>query len=174
MAIKETQGVSKGARLFFSGTFISRISGLGRDVSMAFCFGAHPALAAFMVAFRFANLFRRIVGESTVSAGFVPYFESMRYEDPAKAATFFRDTFFSLLCLVGGLVVVSGLLLGGLLPLHIFSVSYQQVVFLTCLMLPGLIFICLYALSSALLQCQKRLKFEQLLLHLVEHQLDHH
>ncbi len=51
---------------FFSGTLLSRLSGLGRDLAMAFAFGDHPSVAAFMVAFRFSNLLRRLLGEGPV------------------------------------------------------------------------------------------------------------
>ncbi|MCB1109073.1 MAG: murein biosynthesis integral membrane protein MurJ, partial [Chlamydiia bacterium] len=54
--------LTRSARAFFSGTFLSRLTGFGRDLAMAVCFGATPAVAAFMIAFRFANLARRLFG----------------------------------------------------------------------------------------------------------------
>jgi putative peptidoglycan lipid II flippase len=156
MELEEAKGVSKGAFSFFSGTFISRISGLGRDVSMAFCFGTHPAIAAFMVAYRFSHLFRRVLGEATLSSGFIPYFEGLRKEAPKEGARFFRDVFFSLFLFLVGLIFLVVISLWLLLEYGQFSVENQEILYLTILMLPGLLFICLYALSSALLQCERK------------------
>lgn len=56
------QTVSRSSFAFLSGTFLSRLTGLGRDTALAVAFGSNPAIAAFMVAFRFANLIRRLFG----------------------------------------------------------------------------------------------------------------
>jgi putative peptidoglycan lipid II flippase len=152
MGSEAIRGVTRGAVSFFSGTVLSRVSGLIRDVSMAFAFGSHPALAAFMVSFRLANLFRRLLGDGPLPSGFVPYFESIRKESPKKGALFFRDVFFSLFFL---LLAVVGLSEIGLLSLRMSGPS-QEIVRLTALMMPGILFICLYGVSSALLQCEKK------------------
>jgi putative peptidoglycan lipid II flippase len=60
-------------RRFFSGTLLSRVSGMVRDLTMAFAFGDHPSVAAFMVAFRLSNLFRRRPFQSA----FIPHFEGL-------------------------------------------------------------------------------------------------
>ncbi len=61
---------------------------------MAVAFGSNPAIAAFMVAFRFANLIRRLFGEGPLSSGFIPYFEQMRADSPVKGASFSATSFF--------------------------------------------------------------------------------
>lgn len=81
--------VTRSAFHFLSGTLLSRLTGLGRDMSMAFCFGSDPGVAAFMVAFRFANLLRRLVGEGPLASGFIPYFERMKGESTRQGALFF-------------------------------------------------------------------------------------
>lgn len=151
-----TQGISKGALSFFLGTFISRISGLGRDVAMAFCFGSHPAIAAFMVAYRFSNLFRRMLGEGTLSSGFIPYFECLRKESPREGARFFRDVFFSMMVFLAALVLLLSLGIGACLKISSLSADTVEIFSLIFLMVPGLLFICLYAVSSALLQCERK------------------
>lgn len=144
--------VVKGAIAFFSGTFLSRITGLVRDVSMAFCFGSHPALAAFMVAYRLANVFRRLLGEGPLSSGLVPYFESIRQRSPSQGAVFFRDLFFSVLLLLIGVLLASEAIL---LAWMCYSDSYHEILYSTFLMMPGIVFICLYGICSSLLQCEK-------------------
>ncbi len=148
--------ILKSSYAFLSGTFLSRLSGLGRDTTMAAVFGSHPAIAAFMVAFRFANLIRRLFGEGPLPAGFIPHFESVRGASEQQGAQFFRDLFFSLACFltlfIGGVEVV-------LLSIWHFahlSEGSAQILFLTILMLPGVLFICLFGLCGGLLQCNRR------------------
>ncbi|MBS0620182.1 MAG: murein biosynthesis integral membrane protein MurJ, partial [Verrucomicrobia bacterium] len=150
------QTVRRSSFAFLSGTLISRVSGLGRDVSMAVAFGSHPAIAAFMVAFRFANLMRRLFGEGTLPAGFIPHFEEMRAVSPERGATFFRDLFFSLFTTLTLLVVALEVLLWGLGAWVQWNPDNLEILRLTQWMLPGVIFICLFGLSSGLLQCERR------------------
>jgi putative peptidoglycan lipid II flippase len=146
--------LSKSASHFLSGTLLSRLTGAGRDLSLAFCFGSSPAIAAFMIAFRFSHLLRRFFGEGPLPAGFIPHFEQLRLTAPEKGAQFFRDLFYSLTIVLIALVAASELFLWGLLTWGSLSADAMHIVSLTMLMLPGAIFICLYGLNSALLQCE--------------------
>lgn len=143
------------AKRSFYGTFLSRIFGMFRDISLAFFFGSSPEIAMFMLSYRFANLFRRFIGEGSMQAGFIPHFERIRQESEKQSATFFRDLFFSLLVSV---FILVGLLEIGLILFQktqpVGSFIYDSLT-LTMLMLPSLIFISIYALNSALLQCLK-------------------
>jgi putative peptidoglycan lipid II flippase len=127
-----------------------------RDTSMAFSFGSHPAIAAFMVAFRFSNLIRRLFGEGAMSSGFIPHFESVRTRSPEESVAFFRDLFMSLTVFLGGVILLAEGVLWGILKWGHLSQDGSQIVFLTMLMLPGILFICQFGLSSALLQCDKK------------------
>ncbi len=149
-----TASLGGALRRYFSGTMLSRITGLGRDASMAAAFGSDPAVAAFMVAFRFAHLLRRLLGEGALHAAFIPQFEALRHESPDQAAQFFRD-------LTAALVSLLLLLLGGsiaflYLTRGFWSVDNREIVDLLMLMLPSALFICLFGLNSAHLQCDKR------------------
>lgn len=149
------KSVARSATHFLTGTFISRVSGMVRDLSMAYYFGTSPAASAFFIAFRFSNLFRRLFGEGALLNGFIPFFENKRKEDPKQGAEFFRDLFWSLATLLLLIVVAGeGLMLGVLYIEHI-SPSVKEILYLTMLMLPGVIFICLFGLSMALLECEK-------------------
>ena len=153
MVQQAVDSVKRGAISFFSGTILSRITGLVRDVTMAFVFGSDPAIAAFMVAYRLANVFRRLLGEGPLPSGFVPHFETLRREDEKSGARFFRDVFFSLLVtLLLSLFVLEVLfvLIGKIYP------EASLLLGLSELMMPGVVFVCLYGVSSALLQCQKK------------------
>ncbi|NGX56453.1 MAG: Lipid II flippase MurJ [Candidatus Anoxychlamydiales bacterium] len=140
---------------FFIGTLFTRVLGMLRDVSLAWVFGASIEIASFMVAFRLSNLFRRLFGESSMQSSFSPYFETLRIEDKKKAAFFYRDLLFSLLFILVSIVVIFEIVLFYFMKNNIFS-NFTSVFSYTSLMLPGLIFICLYGLDMALLQCEKK------------------
>lgn len=55
-------------------TLVSRVLGFLRDIALAALLGAGPIAEAFVVAFRFPNLFRRWFGEGAFNAAFVPLF----------------------------------------------------------------------------------------------------
>ncbi len=148
--------LTRGALSFFCGTLFSRITGLIRDVSMAFFLGSTPALGAFFVAFRFSNLFRRVLGEGPLPSGFVPHFEAIRQDKPKEGALFFRDVFFSLFVVLFAVVSFSELGLYALVHSSFLPASAIEIVELTMVMMPGIIFICLYGLSAALMQCEKK------------------
>ncbi|MFZ4773119.1 MAG: murein biosynthesis integral membrane protein MurJ [Chlamydiia bacterium] len=123
---------------FFLGTLISRCGGFLRELSMSSCFGASPFVSDFFVSYRLSNTFRRLLGEGGVSNGFIPVYEKYRQEGGLKADLFFRDLFWTLLLI--------------LIPI----IALIEVIFLgtvTSFMLPGVIFIVLYALFMAFLQC---------------------
>ncbi len=154
--MKDTKhSIFQSSRKFFSGTALSRIGGMFRDISMAYVFGTEPAIANFMVAFRLSHLFRRLFGEGALQSAFTPHFEKLRHENPERSASFFRDLLYSLTFFLVGLIVLCSLGIGLTLYLGEWSPATRDVLWLTFLMLPSLLFICLFGVNSALLQCQK-------------------
>lgn len=122
---------------------------------MAFWFGTSPAVAGFLIAFRLSNLLRRLFGEGALLNGFIPFFESKRREDPKAGAIFFRDLFWSLSAILVILIVVLEVGLFGVLKFFTLSGGTRPIIYMTMVMLPGLLFICLFGLSMALLECEK-------------------
>ena len=112
---------------------VSRVSGLIRDLLMAYLFGDHPSVGAFLVAYRFANILRRFFGEGPLQAAFIPQFEGMRQKDSEEAIHFFQK-----LSLILSIVVTLIILLseGGF---YLFGQS--EVVRLTKWMFPTLLFV---------------------------------
>ncbi|MBI5346780.1 MAG: murein biosynthesis integral membrane protein MurJ [Chlamydiae bacterium] len=153
MSIDTEATIAKSANKFLFGTFLSRFSGMFRDMAIAAFFGSSPSIALFMVAFRFANFFRRFLGEGTIQSGFVPHYEALRKESPLKASGFYRDLIFSLAMIILAVIVLSTLGLMG--AMHFASKEFKEIFYLTIIMLPSLLFICLYALNSSFLQCHK-------------------
>lgn len=150
-----THSIFHSAKRFFSGTMLSRISGMLRDMAMAYAFGTHEAIAAFMVAFRFSHLLRRLFGEGALQTAFIPYFETLRSESPDRANQFFKDLTRTLsLGLIAIILFSMGILYICLQGID-FSSGNREILFLTLLMLPSLLFICLFGLNASLLQCEK-------------------
>lgn len=149
-----TKTLIKSAKSFFSGTLISRITGFGRDVAMASAFGTNPMIAAFFVAFRLAHLFRRILGEGALQSAFIPHFENLKIENSQKASKFFTDLYTSVAILLVLIIAIGCSLIAYLLQTDI-SEGNLAILQFTQLMLPSLLFICLFGINASLLQCEK-------------------
>jgi putative peptidoglycan lipid II flippase len=147
------QNLSLQTRRFFSGVFLSRLSGLGRDLAMAFAFGDHPSIAAFMVAFRLSNLLRRLLGEGPFQSAFIPYFEGLRLQNQSKAGLFFHQLGSFLTRLLVLITLISETILISLIAFGNFSSGNREILVLTAWLFPAIIFICLYGLNISLLQC---------------------
>lgn len=141
-----TRTITRSALRFFSGTFLSRLTGLARDVAMAFAFGTHPSVAAFLTAFRLAHLFRRLLGEGAMQTAFIPQFEKLKSVEPSRAINLFLD--------LRKYLTLSLLLLISLITFLLWPLlAHQEIAKLTLLMLPSLLFICLFGINASFLQC---------------------
>lgn len=148
-----THTILRSAKRFFSGTMLSRISGMLRDMSMAAAFGVDASVAAFLMAFRFAHLLRRLLGEGAMQAAFIPHFEGLRKESPERAVQFVRDLTKSLTFSLTMIILISMGVLGSLLVWGNLTQANVETVKLTLMMMPSLLFICLFGINASLLQC---------------------
>lgn len=137
---------------FISGTALSRIFGLIRDIITAYCFGTNAAIAAFFIAYRLSHLFRRVFAEGGMLTGFVPFYQEKSLYSEKRAHLFFRDLTWSLFIILIGLIA----LFEGLIAVAKGMGYNYQTLNLTAIMLPSLLFICLYGLFSAYLHCYER------------------
>lgn len=151
-----TQAILRRAGAFFSGTMLSRITGMLRDILMAWAFGAGAAVASFMVAFRFSHMLRRILGEGAMQTAFIPQFVAARRASEERARHFFQNLSGALSLLLVIVIVLAEGILAALLSWDLFSNEGREICRLTMLMLPGLLFICLSGINGALLQCEGR------------------
>ncbi len=150
-----TGTILSSAKRFLSGTLLSRITGLLRDIVMASAFGTQEAIAAFLVAFRFAHLLRRLLGEGALQTSFIPQFEKLRQDNPARACTFFKDLTALLSLFLAVFITLAMAALFYLSSSNSISPSNLNIIHLTFLMMPSLLFICLYGLNASLLQCER-------------------
>src|SRR5512139_907499 len=72
--MSENHRIAKAATVIGLGTFSSRVLGFLRDMVIAHFFGAGMAADAFFVAFRIPNLWRRLVGEGSLTISFIPVY----------------------------------------------------------------------------------------------------
>lgn len=134
---------------------LSRITGLARDIAMASAFGTHTAVAAFLVAFRFSHLLRRLFGEGALQSAFTPQFEKLKQSDPHRACHFFRDLSLLLFAALSLIIMIAMFTLGYSFVFGHYSEDNKEIIQLTLVMMPSLLFICLFGLNAALLQCEK-------------------
>lgn len=142
-----------GVKQFFSGTLLSRISGLGRDLAMAYSFGDHPAVAAFMVAFRFSHLLRRFLGEGPLQFAFISHFEGLRAKNPLEGSLFFRHLILLLTLFVLTLIFLMEGGIGVCLHFFDFSQGNRDILQIMLLLIPSLFFVTLYGMNVSFLQC---------------------
>lgn len=147
--------IKQSAMRFLSGTALSRISGLTRDMALAFAFGTGEAIAILFVAFRLSHVCRRLFGEGALQSAFIPLFEDLRKDTPERAFRFFRDLSVLLTLFLTGFVLLSMVGCGIALLFVDLSERNYQIARLLLILMPSLVPICLFGLNSALLQCQK-------------------
>ncbi len=90
-------------------TMASRVLGFVRDVLIASVLGTGPVADAFVVAFRFPNLFRRFFAEGAFNAAFVPLYAKKLEGEGEEAAKAFASNAMSGLAFV--LLIFTGLAL---------------------------------------------------------------
>src|SRR5882672_6703794 len=96
------QRLSRSAGVVSVATMASRVLGLVRDSLIAYAFPV-AASDAFCVAFTIPNLFRRLVGEGSLTLAFVPIFSSALQRSEQHARRVFRATW--TLALLAGLAI---------------------------------------------------------------------
>jgi murein biosynthesis integral membrane protein MurJ len=105
---KLTTKVLKGSAVLTSGTLLSRLLGLMREILAAAFFGGGRIYDAFVIAFSVPALFRRILGEEMFERAFMPPFERLRSQGQAGTARRLVVRLFIILGLV--LLVLTALL----------------------------------------------------------------
>jgi len=92
----------------FSGaTLLSRVLGLVRDILFFSVFGASVFGEAFLLAFTFPNLFRRMLGEGTLTSALIPIYTScLEKTDQRHAYVLLNQVFTRLVFFLGFLVLL--------------------------------------------------------------------
>ncbi|MEN9662407.1 MAG: hypothetical protein RL324_1356 [Verrucomicrobiota bacterium] len=138
-------------------TVVSRVLGLFRDQLSAAIFGSSLLNSAFTQALRLPNLFRRLLGEGSLTAAFLPMLQDELHHRGRPGAFALLNQVISWLVLVtGSLVTVAVLLLSQARLLTGHDERWYLVAELTSFLFPYLAFVCIAAAFNATLQVFQR------------------
>ncbi len=145
-------------------TFVSRITGLVRDILIARAFGAGPLTDAFWVAFRIPNLLRRLFAEGAFSQAFVPILGAAREQRSDSEVHALLDrvalVLTCALMTVTALGVLSAPLIVTLLAAGLHSdahaAAFDAAVWMTRVMFPYIVCMSLVAFASGVLNTWRR------------------
>jgi putative peptidoglycan lipid II flippase len=143
-------------------TMASRILGFARDMLIAAKLGAGPVADAFFVALKLPNLFRRLFGEGAFNAAFIPAFTGTLAADGPGAARALANALAALMAIwLSGLVLLGILFMPQLLLVLAPGFAdgdprFRLAVEMTRITFPYLLFICLAALVSGVLNGMER------------------
>ena len=155
--VGELGRVARATGVVGSLTFLSRLSGLARDIVIGYLLGARSAADAFFVAFRIPNLLRRLTAEGALSAGFVPVLSDYLTNRGRRDAVEASRVIVTFAVLFLALLTVAGLLFPGPLT-RLFAPGFAAspekfslTVRLVRVMFPSIFFVSLVALAMGYL-----------------------
>jgi putative peptidoglycan lipid II flippase len=119
-------------------TFMSRILGLVRQMTMAAFMGTGWLADAFSVAFILPNFLRRLFAENSMTAAFIPTFTGYLAEGDDEDAREFLSATFTVLVFLVGIVVALGIALAPWIVLLFSTSNHQEMALLTQIMFPFL------------------------------------
>ena len=98
-----------------SAVFLSRISGLARDIFMTGFFGTTYVADAFNAAYQIPNLLRKLFGEGALSAAFIPIYNEIKLKEGKSGQIKFALNVLSLLSLFLLVLCLLGIFLAPLI-----------------------------------------------------------
>jgi len=143
-------------------TLISRILGYIRDMLIAYMFGAHFIADAFYAAYRIPNLFRRLFGEGSVSASFVPVFTEYNEIKSRDETQKLLSVTFTMLLIIVTVITGLGMIFSEQITRLIatgFATTPEKMnlaISLTRIMFPYFLFVSLAALMLGVLNSLRR------------------
>jgi putative peptidoglycan lipid II flippase len=159
--MSENHKIAKAATTIGMGTLLSRILGFFRDMVIAHFFGAGMAADAFFVAFRIPNLWRRLVGEGSLTISFIPVYTeylTQKSEEETREVTHIAFTIAGVILLILTLlgILFSPILIRIIAPGFIqFPEKFQLTVTLNQIIFPYLFFMGLFALCMGVLNSRR-------------------
>ncbi len=137
-------------------TLLSRVFGLIRDILSASLFGTSRIWDAFVLAFTFPNLLRRLVFEGALSSAFIPIFVKIQKEKGKEAAQEFANQVGTGLFWL--ILILTICFYGSILLLHSFNViqgKWGLVVEYSAYLFPYLFFMLAASLTMGILNSEK-------------------
>jgi putative peptidoglycan lipid II flippase len=153
-ALSEKKEILKSASIISLVTIVSRVLGYVRDQRITLLLGTTLSADSFVLAYRIPNLFRRLVGEGTVAASFVPVFTTYMRERSKEELWEFANKLFWTLAMVMAVITVLGVIFSRqvIAPFPT-AADMAEAIALNRIILPYLFFVALAALGMGLLNC---------------------
>lgn len=153
--------ITGAASVVGAATVLSRIAGFVRDATIAYIFGAGLYSDAFFMAFRIANLLRRLVGEGALTSSFIPIFTEELHLRTKEQARDLLSSVFTLFLIILIILTALGVIFSNEI-VHIMSpgfaatpLKFGLTVTLTRMMFPYMIFVCIMAIAMGALNSVK-------------------
>lgn len=149
--------ILKSASIISIITVVSRILGYVRDQRLTLLLGTTRIADSFVLAYRIPNVLRRLVGEGSMTASFIPVFtDYMRNRSREETWAFANRLFWTFSVVLAGLTVL-GVIFSPLIvrTFSMFGKNQVQIeaVYLNRLMFPYILFIGMAALAMGILNC---------------------
>jgi putative peptidoglycan lipid II flippase len=137
-------------------TVISRICGYLRDQRIALLLGTTPAADSFILAFRIPGLIRRMTGEGSLGASFIPVFTGyLHSESRPQAWAFAQKVFWDVALALAAVALLGSLfsrqVIGVLTIFGVHQGHWQLAVYLNRIIFPAILFIGLAAVAASIL-----------------------
>ncbi len=149
--------ILKSASIISVITVVSRILGYVRDQRLTLLLGTSGIADSFVLAYRIPNVLRRLVGEGSMTAAFIPVFTDYMRNRSREETWSFANRLFWTFCVILAGITVLGVIFSPLF-VRFFSMFgktevQQDAFYLNRLMFPYILFIGMAALAMAILNC---------------------
>jgi putative peptidoglycan lipid II flippase len=156
--LTDKKQILKSASIISLVTIVSRVLGYVRDQRIVLLLGTSHISDSFFLAYRIPNLFRRLVGEGSMTSSFIPVFTKYMREKSKEEVWEFANNLFWTLALVLAVITVLGMVFSPIV-IHTFTPSaakdlhWDEAIALNRIIFPYLFFIGLAALAMGILNC---------------------
>jgi len=149
--------ILKSASIISIITVVSRILGYVRDQRLTLLLGTSGLADSFVLAYRIPNVLRRLVGEGSMTAAFIPVFTDYMRNRSKKETWQFANRLFWTFSVILAALAVLGVIFSPLFVRFFSMFGKNQVqteaIYLNRLMFPYILFIGMAALAMAILNC---------------------
>jgi putative peptidoglycan lipid II flippase len=149
--------ILKSASIISVITVVSRILGYVRDQRLTLLLGTTGLADSFVLAYRIPNLLRRLVGEGSMTASFIPVFTDYMRNRTREETWAFANRLFWTVCVILSALTVLGVIFSPLFVrfFSMFGTNQNEVeaVYLNRLIFPYILFIGMAAMAMAILNC---------------------
>jgi len=149
--------ILKSASIISIITVVSRVLGYVRDQRLTLLLGTSGIADSFVLAYRIPNVLRRLVGEGSMTASFIPVFtDYMRNRTREETWAFANRLFWTFSVVLSSLTVL-GVIFSPLFVRFFSMFGKNQIqleaIYLNRLMFPYILFIGMAAMAMAILNC---------------------